>query len=372
MRIALVAAGGFDRSGRERIIPSLLWLVERLARRHEVFVYVLRYHHKPCRYRLAGATIHDLGCPEGWWRQYAGAVFRHPRRWTLRCHSRLLGSSCRIDCDRRRPAAGCCRSSSRATAVSSLPFPGLTTVSNRDAAPASQSVSSLDSPRGSPSAAGTQARHARAHDISPQTIPLGVDTSLFTERLAVPPGSPFRLLHVASLNPVKDQATLLRAIRHLAAADLDVTLDIVGEDTMGGSLTALARDLQLADRVTFHGFRSSEQLVPLLHQSDLFVLSSLHEAAGVVLLEAASCGVPVVGSAVGYLADWAPDAATAVAPGDPAALATAIHGLLMDEPRRRQTAINAAAWARTHDADWSARAFEGLYAEIARARHPSE
>jgi glycosyltransferase involved in cell wall biosynthesis len=127
----------------------------------------------------------------------------------------------------------------------------------------------------------------------------------------------------------------------------------------------------LNDRVTFHGFRSSEQLVPLLHQSHLFVLSSLHEAAGVVLLEAAACGVPVVGSAVGYLADWAPDAATVVAPGDPAALAVAIRGLLVDEQRRVDTAIKAAAWTRTYDADWSARAFEALYAEMKRARHPN-
>jgi len=71
MRIALVVTGGFDRSGRERVIPSLLWLVERLARRHEVFVYVLRYHDKPCRYNLAGATIQDLGRPKGLCRQYA-------------------------------------------------------------------------------------------------------------------------------------------------------------------------------------------------------------------------------------------------------------------------------------------------------------
>ncbi|MGC4081373.1 MAG: hypothetical protein QM736_04475 [Vicinamibacterales bacterium] len=56
MRIAFVATGGFDRSGQDRIIPSLLWLIERLARTHDVTVYVLRYHDTPCRYPLAGAT----------------------------------------------------------------------------------------------------------------------------------------------------------------------------------------------------------------------------------------------------------------------------------------------------------------------------
>jgi len=217
-----------------------------------------------------------------------------------------------------------------------------------------------------------QAQLARAHGISAQTIPLGVDISLFTERRAVPHGPPFRLLHVASLNPVKGHATLLGAIHQLVAMDLDVRLDIVGEDTMGGALATLARDLQLTDRVTFHGFRSSEQLVPLLHETNLFVLPSLHEAAGVVLLEAAACGVPIVGSAVGYLADWAPDAATGVAPGDASALAAAIRALLIDEQRRRQTASNAAAWARAHNADWSAHAFEALYLELRSAQRATE
>ena len=41
MRIGLVVSGGVDRSGRERVTPSLLWLVERLARRHDVHVFVL-------------------------------------------------------------------------------------------------------------------------------------------------------------------------------------------------------------------------------------------------------------------------------------------------------------------------------------------
>src|SRR5829696_2921477 len=65
MRIGLVVTGGFDRSGRERVIPSLLWLVERLARRHEVHVFVLHYYREPCRYPLLGATVHDVGRVEG-------------------------------------------------------------------------------------------------------------------------------------------------------------------------------------------------------------------------------------------------------------------------------------------------------------------
>src|SRR5262245_30772694 len=65
MKIALVIPGGVDRSGRARVVPMLLWLVERLARRHELHVFVLDYYDRPCSYRLLGAEIHDLGRVRG-------------------------------------------------------------------------------------------------------------------------------------------------------------------------------------------------------------------------------------------------------------------------------------------------------------------
>src|SRR5712692_410983 len=79
MRIALVVAGGVDRSGRERVTPALLWLIERLAWRHEGVVYALRYHEQPRSYPLLGATVHDLGRPRGSLRQYL-ALARTLRR----------------------------------------------------------------------------------------------------------------------------------------------------------------------------------------------------------------------------------------------------------------------------------------------------
>jgi len=149
-------------------------------------------------------------------------------------------------------------------------------------------------------------------------------------------------------------------------------LDIVGEDTMQGTLQARAHELGLDAAVTFHGFRSSDELVPLYHRAHLFVLTSLHEAAGVVLLEAACTGLPIAGSAVGYLADWSPDRAAGVPPGDPVLLAAAIEALLRDPKRRHEMGLAATAWAREHDADWTARAFEGLYSDVIEAYRGSQ
>src|SRR4051812_36478743 len=65
MKIALVVPGGVDRSGRERVVPVLLWLIERLARRHSVHVVVLDYYAEPCDYGLLGAAVHDVGRATG-------------------------------------------------------------------------------------------------------------------------------------------------------------------------------------------------------------------------------------------------------------------------------------------------------------------
>ena len=122
---------------------------------------------------------------------------------------------------------------------------------------------------------------------------------------------------MASLNPVKDHDTLLRAFHLLLGRGVDARLEVVGEDTLGGAASQLATQLGISNRVCFPGFQPSDLLIAIYQRSHLFVLSSRHEAAGAVVLEAAACGVPVVGTAVGYIADWAPERAVAVPARDP-------------------------------------------------------
>ncbi len=126
---------------------------------------------------------------------------------------------------------------------------------------------------------------------------------------------------------------------------------------------AVAR-LAIDNRVTFHGPLPSDEVAALYRRAHLFVLSSRHEAAGVVALEAAASCVPVVGTSVGYVADWTPHSARAVPPADPRGLADAIVGLLNDPAARRRLASSAHDWAVAHDADWSAAEFTRLYASL--------
>jgi len=156
------------------------------------------------------------------------------------------------------------------------------------------------------------------------------------------------------------------AVALLRARGVDVRLTLVGEDTLSGSLQALAAGLGVGDRVTFQGFLPSDRLPELYTQAHLYVQSSRHEAAGVAVLEAAAAGVPVVGTAVGYVKDWARLRAVAVPPGDPGWLAEAIADLLRDPDRRARLAAAARAWVVIHDADWTAARFEEIYRALAK------
>jgi glycosyltransferase involved in cell wall biosynthesis len=174
-------------------------------------------------------------------------------------------------------------------------------------------------------------------------------------------------LHVASINRVKDPATLLRAVRLVADQQPDLELDWVGVDTLSGMAQRMAASLDLADRVHFHGFRPVDQIAPLYRRAHLYLQSSLHESQGVAVCEAAAAGLPTVGTAVGLVAELAPDAALAVPVADPQSLAGGILELLHDTSRRESIGRRAQAWVRAHDADWTAAQFEALYANTLAA-----
>jgi len=61
VKLALVTPGGVDESGTERVIPAFLWLIERLARRHDVHVFAVAQESRPREWSLLGARVHNVG-----------------------------------------------------------------------------------------------------------------------------------------------------------------------------------------------------------------------------------------------------------------------------------------------------------------------
>ena len=370
MKLALVLPGGVDRSGERRVIPAFLALIERLARSHEVHVFVLHQEAAPSRWTLAGAQIHNIG--DGWTRVRAiRAICVEHRRGPFDLIHAIFSGSCSLIAV---AAAKWLRRSSvvhiaggELVAMHAIDYGGRRKWKGR-----LREALVLHGASVVTAASAPIIDSLRALGLNPRRVPLGVDLRKWlplsprvrTEETA-------RLIHVASINRVKDQSTLLHALAVLVAEGVDFRMDMVGVDTLQGDMQALAQRLGLQRHVHFAGFKTQRELRPLMESADLLVMSSLHEAGPLVLLEAAVAGVPTVGTAVGHLVEWAPSAALAVRAGDSVALAQAIRQVLADEPLRLRLAAAAQRLAVREDADFTARAFEALYCQVYEASSPA-
>jgi hypothetical protein len=79
VKVALLVPGGVDRSGTHRVIPCLLWMIERLAPEVDLHVFALKQEPKPARWKLLGAEVHNVGArPRG--ARLVAQVIREHRR----------------------------------------------------------------------------------------------------------------------------------------------------------------------------------------------------------------------------------------------------------------------------------------------------
>ena len=352
--------GGVDRSGEQRVIPALLALIERLARHHEVHVFVLRQEATAGEWMLAGARIHNIG--EGWTRLRAiREVRREHRRAPFDTIHAIFSGSCGLFAVAMARLLRV-RSLVHVAGGELASLPEIAYGGRRRWTGRLREALVLRAADAVTAASAPILASLQDLGIAAQRVPLGVDLAAWPP---LPPrrrsAGPAKLIHVASLNRVKDQATLLRALAILAARGQAFTLDVVGVDTLHGEVQALAGELGLERRVRFHGFRTQRELRPLLASADLLVMSSLHEAGPLALLEAAVAGVPAVGTAVGHFAEWSPSAALAVPVRNPDEMANAIQRALADEELRLRLAEEAQRRAMREDADSTAAAFQALY-----------
>jgi glycosyltransferase involved in cell wall biosynthesis len=372
MRIGFVVKGGLHPSGRREVTPVLLALLERLATRHEVHAYTTHHLAEPCTYQLRGVTVHDLGRPGGtgrlarWWqwRALRAALAKEEPYDVFHGFWVDPGGLLAAFAGRRLrvPAVVTC-SGGEFSALDDIAYGMQRTLLGRAlVATACRGATAVHLPT------DYMAHLAAQRGYAASCIAIGTDLAALPQPAVRLDGPPWNLLQIASLNRVKDHATLIDAIA-IARREADLRVDLVGEDTLNGTVQAYAARAGVADRVTFHGYLAFDQLPPFFRAAHLYVQSSRHEASGAAVMEAAASGVPIVGTRVGYVADWDGERAVAVDPGDAAALAGAIVATLRDRDRRARLAAGARAFATSHDVEWTAARFEELYESlIKRAR----
>lgn len=114
-----------------------------------------------------------------------------------------------------------------------------------------------------------------------------------------PPPQRFAFLNVAFLDPKKGHADLLRAFAEAFHGQDGIELRIGGDGPCRTSLEALASELHIERQVVFLGELSRDAVLAEMRDCDCFVLPSVYETFGVVLIEALACGKPVIATACG-------------------------------------------------------------------------
>ncbi len=180
-------------------------------------------------------------------------------------------------------------------------------------------------------------------------IRMGVDTQRFVPK----PQSPrtvFELITVARLVACKGHRFALEALAVLRREGFKLRYTIVGDGEFKAEIEADIQRLSLQNDVRMLGTASEEQVIAALQEADAFILPSVGfgEAAPVSVMEAMSCGLPVISSLIGGTPELITDGHDGflVAQGDSSAIRRALLRLLQDEELRgllgrqaRETAV---------------------------------
>jgi D-inositol-3-phosphate glycosyltransferase len=226
------------------------------------------------------------------------------------------------------------------------------------------------------------AQLVRLYDADPtrlEVVAPGVDHAFFApgqrrqaRRAVALPEDGRMLLFVGRIQPLKGLEVAIGALAELADRCPDAFLVVVGGPSgPSGEIEVdrmhkLVADLGLADRVRWIPPQPHELLSTFYRAADVVVVPSRSESFGLVALEAAACGIPVVASSVGGLTSLVDDGRTGflVEGRDPAAFAEAIGDVLTDPSLAADLGRRAAIRAQGYTWSIAAARLRRLYGDL--------
>ncbi len=169
-----------------------------------------------------------------------------------------------------------------------------------------------------------------------EVSPLGVDPSVYAPRPPREAPSPFEVICVGRLAPVKAQHVLIAAIERLVKQGRDVHLRLVGDGPDRASLERAVAARGLKAGIHFEGWRNQPEVLALYQRADLFALASFAEGVPVVLMEAMAMEIPCVATRINGIPELIRDGVDGllVSPSDEEEMADAIARMMDDAALR--------------------------------------
>ncbi|HVF50400.1 MAG TPA: glycosyltransferase family 4 protein [Pyrinomonadaceae bacterium] len=171
-----------------------------------------------------------------------------------------------------------------------------------------------------------------------EVSPLGVDPSVYRPRPFRAQPSPFEIICVGRLAPVKAQHILVEAVELLLRDGRDVRLRLVGDGPDRRALEETVARRSLKGRVVFEGWCNQDRVLELYKEADIFALASFAEGVPVVLMEAMAMEIPCVATRINGIPELIRDREDGllVSPSDKEELKEAIARLMDDAELRRR------------------------------------
>lgn len=184
-----------------------------------------------------------------------------------------------------------------------------------------------------------------------------VDKAIFRNELNLPAET--RLIgNLSALADHKDYPTFLQTARLLLEQDPTLHFIIAGKGPEESAIKKQIGHLGISSNVHMLGFR--EEFRPILQSLDIFLITSVTEGLGTIILDSFAAGVPVVATRAGGIPEMVEDGKTGltVEPRDAQGLANAVLSLLKNESLRKSLMTNASI--RVKDFDYRQTALQTL------------
>ena len=215
-----------------------------------------------------------------------------------------------------------------------------------------------------------------------EAVSNGVDLSAFTpgevpkelyDKYKIPTDAPI-ILYVGRLDPEKKVGVVLEAFARFLNFCKDNKLDklsktlfvVVGDGVDKDNLVKKATKIGISDAVKFLGRVVGEDLYNIYRMGDVFATASEIETQGIVLIEAAATGMPLVAVNAGAVAEICQNKVNGylLKPGDAEGMADAMLEILKDDEKREKMAVKSIEIAKNHSLEKTLKRFEQIYEKL--------
>lgn len=216
-------------------------------------------------------------------------------------------------------------------------------------------------------------KNRRRFDVTVEPLSNGVDLSKFTpgkasvrvlKKFRLEPGKS-RVLYVGRVDPEKSLSNVVTAFAGVVEEMPEAELVIVGDGTDRRHLIDLAQALGISDKVKFPGRIMPPDVTEIYRGATVFATASETETQGIVLIEAAATGLPLVAVDAGAVSELCQNKKNGVLckPGDLVGMTDAMVSILKDADLQQKYGEKSLEISKKHDLNRTLKRFEEIYEE---------